>query len=134
LRVTVGEAYEVTTWKELAPTTRDRVRILGSLLVFVSLVLLLLVASGIVNTMLMSVYERVREIGTMLAVGVRRRQVTALFLWEALPLGLGGALVGTAAGWAIIRRFGARGLLISPPGSDTPSWLHPYIETSFLAL
>ena len=63
--------------------------------------LLVIVLTGIINTMLMSVFERVREIGTLLAVGVRRRQVMSVFLLEAGVIGLvggaGGAAVGSGA-------------------------------------
>ena len=126
----LGGEYEVTTWADLDPMTKTRVSSLGYVLFFIGLVLFLLVATGIVNTMLMSVYERVREIGTMLALGVRRRQVTALFLWEAGALGLLGSGLGTALGYGLVRWLG-RGLTIRPPGGD-PLTLYPYVELSFL--
>lgn len=126
----LGSEYEVTTWADLDPMTKTRVSSLGYVLFFIGLVLFLLVATGIVNTMLMSVYERVREIGTMLALGVRRRQVTALFLWEAGALGLLGSGLGTALGYGLVRWLG-RGLTIRPPGGD-PLTLYPYVEVSFL--
>lgn len=126
----LGSEYEVTTWADLDPMTKTRVSSLGYVLFFIGLILFLLVATGIVNTMLMSVYERVREIGTMLALGVRRSQVTALFLLEAAALGLLGSALGTALGYGLVRWLG-RGLTIRPPGGD-PLTLYPYVETSFL--
>jgi putative ABC transport system permease protein len=126
----LGSEYEVTTWADLDPMTKTRVSSIAYVLFFIGLVLFLLVATGIVNTMLMSVYERVREIGTMLALGVRRRQVTALFLWEAGALGLLGSGLGTALGYGIVRWLGL-GLTIRPPGGD-PLTLYPYVEVSFV--
>jgi putative ABC transport system permease protein len=133
VRAVLGGDYEVTTWREMDPATRDRTGALRYILLFVALVLFLLVATGIVNTMLMSVYERVREIGTMLAVGVRRRQVTALFLWEAVALGLSSALVGAAAGLSLVRGLGQKGLAIRPPGGDV-TVIHPYVDPAFLVM
>lgn len=130
LAAALGSEYEVTTWADLDPMTKTRVSSIAYVLFFIGLVLFLLVATGIVNTMLMSVYERVREIGTMLALGVRRRQVTALFLWEAGALGLLGSGLGTALGYGIVRWLG-RGLTIRPPGGD-PLTLYPYVELSFM--
>ncbi len=60
-------------------------------------------AAGIANTVIMSVFERVREIGTLMAMGLRRAQIRAMFLIEGLLLGVGaggvGALLGGAATW-----------------------------------
>lgn len=131
LRKVLGEEYQVTTWEELDPSTKTRVASLGYVLLFVALVLFLLVATGIVNTMLMSVYERVREIGTMLALGVRRWQVTALFILEAISLGLGSAILGTSLGYLVVRWLGQRGIPLKPPGGDV-IWTYPSVELRFL--
>jgi ABC-type antimicrobial peptide transport system permease subunit len=72
----------------LDSTNSGREKIIKGLMFVITLVLFLLVLTGVVNTMMMSVYERIREIGTMLAVGVRRHRIRALFLWEALLLAL----------------------------------------------
>jgi putative ABC transport system permease protein len=132
LRAALGGDYEVTTWRDMDPATRDRTAALRWVLAFVALVLFLLVATGIVNTMLMSVYERVREIGTMLAVGVRRRQVTALFLWEAIVLGLSSALAGAGAGLALVRAWSG-GVRFQPPGGDV-TVIYPRVDGAFLTL
>src|SRR5262249_39283155 len=121
------------TWRDVDPMTRDRTTVIRWVLGFVALVLFLLVATGIVNTMLMSVYERVREIGTMLAVGVKRRQVMMLFLWEALALGLCGSCGGASLGLAVVAFLGRRGVSIRPPGSDA-SVMFPHVSWAFLGL
>ena len=133
LRARLGDGYEVHTWLELQPIARDAVARLRYVLVFVALILFLLVVSGIVNTMLMSVYERVREIGTMMAVGVRRRQVVALFLAEAGALGLGGALAGGALGLSVVRWLGARGMHFKVPGGE-PMVIHPTVTAAFVGI
>ena len=50
---------------------------------------------GVLNTMLMTVFERTREIGILRALGWKRTRVLGLVLGEATALGLGGALFGT---------------------------------------
>lgn len=131
VRAALGDAYHVTTWAELDPATRTRASSLGYVLAFVGLVLFLLVATGIVNTMLMSVYERVREIGTMLALGVRRWQVTALFLLEAGALGLLSAVAGIGVGWLTVQALAHKGVVMRPPGGD-PITIYPYVSAGFL--
>jgi putative ABC transport system permease protein len=64
--------------------------------------LALLVASlGIVNTMIMSIYERTREIGTLKAIGASRGDIRRLFMLEAGMIGLLGGLIGLLSGWAL---------------------------------
>ncbi len=131
LRSELGDEFQVTTWEELDPATRTRVSSLGYVLLFIAAVLFLLVATGIVNTMMMSVYERVREIGTMLAVGVRRWQVTVLFLLEAASLGLSSSVFGSLFGYAVVQWLGSRGIPMKPPGGDL-LWTYPHVQPSFL--
>jgi len=75
------------------------------LLIFTSMtvvagVSLLVAALGILNTMLMSVLERVREIGIMKAVGAREGHIQMIFLMEGALVGLTGGLLGLGLGWA----------------------------------
>ncbi len=68
-------------------------------IVYALLMLAILIALiGIVNTLVLSVFERTREIGLLRAVGMRRRQVRAMIRTEAVILALFGALIGVATG------------------------------------
>lgn len=131
LRQALGDQYEVTTWADLDPATKTRVGSVLYVMLFIGGVLFLLVATGIVNTMLMSVFERVREIGTMLALGVRRWQVTALFLAEALFLGLFASTAGVLLGYGIVAGVFRKGFTIRPPGGDVTT-IYPHINGSYL--
>jgi putative ABC transport system permease protein len=71
-----------------------------SAMTVIALVSLLVAALGIVNTMLMSVLERVREIGVMKAVGARDGHIQLIFLVEGALVGLVGGLLGLLLGWA----------------------------------
>lgn len=62
----------------------------------------LLVASfGIANTMIMSIYERTREIGIMKAIGAEDREIKLIFFFEAALIGLAGGIIGVLAAWGI---------------------------------
>jgi putative ABC transport system permease protein len=121
----LGPAYEVSTWDEVLPFMRDAVGRLKIVLRGVSAVLFFIVIFGVINTMLMNVYERVREIGTMLAVGVRRRQVLMLFLFEAGIIGLVGGLVGIAVGMSLTLLSSRIGIPLTPPGGVFPQIIRP---------
>ncbi len=58
---------------------------------------------GIANTMVMSVFERTKEIGILRAMGWKRWQILALIQFEAAALGLGGGFLGIALGWSALR-------------------------------
>jgi putative ABC transport system permease protein len=81
---------------------------LGSIVV----VLVVLAAS---NTLAMTVMERIRELGTLRAIGTGRGQIAAMILAEAVWLGLLGALAGAALGLAAIRVLNAAELKMPPP-------------------
>ena len=71
-------------------------------LVYALLALAVLIALiGIVNTLMLSVFERTREIGLLRAVGMRRRQVRAMIRSEAVILALFGAIIGIVVGTAL---------------------------------
>ncbi len=76
-------------------------RLIFSAMTVVAVVALLVAALGIMNTMLMSVLERVREIGVMKAVGARDGHIQLMFLLEGALIGLTGGVLGVLVGWAL---------------------------------
>lgn len=131
LRASLGPDYEVHTWRELQPFVRDiiarQVFVLGA----IAFVLFVIVLTGIINTMLMSVFERVREIGTLLAVGVRRRQVMVMFLIEAAVIGAIGGAAGIALGRAVVGYFGWRGIPFKLSGVSGSNVMYPFNTLEF---
>jgi putative ABC transport system permease protein len=125
LQAALGPDVEVSAWNEVMPFLQDIMDRLRIILGGITVVLFVMVVFGVVNTMLMSVFERVREIGTMMAVGLKRRQVMTLFLLEAGALGTVGGLVGAALGFAINAYYAVEGVLISPPGSQYKQMVRP---------
>ena len=69
----------------------------------ISIIALVIGAIGVMNTMVMSVFERTREFGVLRAVGWTRARVLALVLGESLLISLGGAAVGVGAGFVAVR-------------------------------
>jgi len=89
-------------------------------LAILSMFLFLASATGIVNAMLMSVHERTREIGTLRALGMRRRVVVRLFVLEGLALGVVSAGLGVGLGAGLVLYLGARGI---PMNTVTLAWM-----------
>lgn len=128
----LGDEYEVQTWRDLSPMVIDSFAQRRVILNYVTAVFLLIAMIGVLIAMLMSVLGRTREIGTMMAVGMRRRQIISLFMVEATVLGFFSCVVGAVVGEAIVAFFAWRGLAITPPGGATPLLLHPNLELSFV--
>ena len=118
-----GPAFEVHTWEKLSPFY-NIARMIDVMTFFVKLMLIAIVLISIMNVMVMAVYERIREIGTIAAIGTLPGKIVAMFLIEGFSLGLFGAVVGDILGIAVISvlnvakltfSFGRqKGLLLSP--------------------
>jgi putative ABC transport system permease protein len=77
--------------------------VMDSLLGAIGTIALIIAALGIINTMLMSILERTREIGVMKAVGGSENEIKFIFFVEAACIGLVGALFGLLLGWVVTR-------------------------------
>jgi len=90
-------AFEIHTWEELSPFS-NIARMIDFMTITMKLIMIAIVLISILNVMMMSVYERVREIGTMSAIGTAPGKIMGLFLAEGLSLGLISALAGNIIG------------------------------------
>jgi putative ABC transport system permease protein len=80
------------------------------------MVILAITASVIINTLIMSVYERTREIGILSAVGMRGGRIMSLFLAESAFLAVGGAIMGIILGVLGVSLFNIKGFYIGNMG------------------
>jgi len=94
--------YEVDSWYTLNPEMMQAFAVNEQVMSLFGLVVLLIAAVGILNILLMAVFERTREIGILAALGLKQRQILALFLQEGVLMGLLGALAGSVLGGAVV--------------------------------
>jgi putative ABC transport system permease protein len=92
---------EVHTWADLSPFA-TLARMIDLMTVFIKVVLVSIVLVSVMNVMVMAVYERIREIGTIAAIGTRPSRILSLFLAEGLLLGALGTALGTLVSLAAI--------------------------------
>lgn len=119
---------EVMPWDVIAKIFKDIMNIQNAVFWVVKVVLLIIVVSSIINTMLMSVFERVREIGTMMAIGMLKQKVTILFLMETVILGIIGGVIGICLSGIILTFFNIHGFTYTAPGTDFPLTIYPYVN------
>jgi putative ABC transport system permease protein len=132
LQAAVGPGFEVSTWHDVAPWVDEVIARNQKALDFCAFIFLFVALLGVVNTMLMSVFERTREIGTMMAVGVRRRQILVLFLLEAAFLGLFGGVFGAAVGGGLIAHYTQHGISFRLSNMAMPLHIRPWIDPAYL--
>jgi len=94
-------AFEVHTWEKLSPFF-NIANMIDLMTFFIKLMLIAVVLISIMNVMIMSVYERVREIGTIAAIGTLPGKILSMFVVEGFCLGLIGIIAGNLLGMAIV--------------------------------
>jgi len=134
LQAAVGPELEVSSWHDVAPWVDDVVAAYRFMLGMCTLIFFTVALLGVVNTMLMSVFERTREIGTMMSVGVRRRQILTLFLVEAGLLGLSGGALGALGGDVIVLFLGHRGIAYKLGEMTAPMHIYPRVDFGSIAV
>ena len=99
-------ALEVLPWTDILPELKGAIDAKRRNTRAIDLIVFLIVALGILNTMTMSTFERTREFGVMASLGTRRRRILAMVLLEALLQGLIGFAAGFALAWALFHAVG----------------------------
>ena len=93
--------FEVHTWEGLSPFY-NIARMIDVMTFFIKLMLIAIVLVSIMNVMIMAVYERIREIGTIGAIGTLPGKILSMFVIEGFSLGVFGAIIGNIVGLAIV--------------------------------
>jgi putative ABC transport system permease protein len=121
---------EVVTWEQVDLELVGIREYQNAVLTVILGVVFVIVALGIVNTLLMAMYERVREFGVVMAIGARPSWIRQLIIIESLIVGLLGALLGLAGGAALIIYYGQYGLHL--PLGEAVGFFMPFDPVLFL--
>jgi len=100
----------VHTWEELAPDAAmmNDFMILYYF-IFIGIIMLAL-AFGIINTMLMAILERTKELGMLMAIGMNKKRIFSMIMLETIFLTSAGAVAGMFVGWGLVSMLGRTGI------------------------
>jgi ABC-type lipoprotein release transport system permease subunit len=134
----VGDDLEVTRWSDLDKYLASMLKVMDGFVVVWMVVVFLAMSFGLVNTLVMAVFERVREIGLMLALGVRPLLILGQVVVESTLLLAMGLALGSVLAWATVQPM-KDGVDVSIVGQGMEMWgmssvLYPELLTSDIVL
>jgi len=100
----------IMSWKDIQPELGMITEWLDVMLYFVMIIILLALGFGIVNTMLMVIMERVKELGMLMAIGMNRIRVFTMIMLETIFLSLTGGVIGMVIAAFLVNYFGETGI------------------------
>ncbi len=125
--------YLVEGWYDIDPYLEMTSSLTAYMLVIFMSIIMLALGFTIVNTMLMVVLERTKELGMIMAIGMNRRKIFAMIFYETLLLGFVGGIIGIGISILFTQYFGRVGIDISGVAQGFEalgysSVMHPYLE------
>lgn len=108
-----NSGYQILTWTGMNELVLQTEELASSYMVMLYLIVLAVTATVIVNTLIMSVFERTREIGILSAIGMKSWRIMTMFLVESSLLAVGGILMGLVMGLLVVSLLGIYGFRIT---------------------
>jgi len=127
----------VEEWKELSPELKMLDDYMGFINYVFIIIILLALGFGIINTMLMVVLERTKELGMLMAIGMNKLKVFLMIMTETVLLSLSGGVLGMIISYVVIRFFAKYGLSLGSGNTEIfesigyEAIMYPKIELSF---
>ena len=102
--------YSVQKWNEVNPSLEAMQGMMAVSTFIMVLIVLIALVFGLINTMLMVVMERRKELGMLRALGLTNSKVARMIVLETVLLGIIGGLIGNAISYVAIKFYGIRGI------------------------
>ena len=111
LKESIGDdRYEILTYEDLLPFVIVQMNLYFQMMMVINIIIGMALIFGIINAMLMSVFERINEIGVLMSIGMKNSRIFMMIEIEALLLGGFGTLIGVLAGYLITIPLAAYGI------------------------
>jgi putative ABC transport system permease protein len=112
-KVLSGSSVKVSEWSESVPDVAGMLRFNAAMFKLVSFILFFVITLGLVNIVMMNVFERTKEFGVMLALGTRPDEVWSIIILECFLLGVGSSILAAILGWSLIGYYSHTGFDLS---------------------
>jgi putative ABC transport system permease protein len=135
---TVYPDLTIRTWAEISPQLSLYYQMGMTMFLIILIIILMALAFGLLNTMLMSVFERIRELGMLMSIGMSKRRVFLMIVFETIFLTITGAIVGMLVGVTTIKMVSKNGINLAPLGGDTlqdfgfEPVIYPFLDGSLI--
>ncbi len=126
--------FQLVPWRDLADFYNKTVNLFSKQVLVVKILIAAIIILSISNTMSMAVIERTGEIGTAMALGVKRTGVLRQFVLEGLVLGFVGGVTGALLGWLLSLGISAVGIPMPPPPGMDQGFSAEILVTGSLAI
>ena len=120
----IASGEEVMNWKELSPEMSYLTEIMDLYMYIFIIIILLALLFGIINTMLMVVMERTKELGMLMAIGMNKRRIFSMIVLESILLSLTGGVIGILVGAFASYYFGIHPI-------DLSMWAEGYQQLGY---
>ena len=128
--------HQIDSWRGIAPELGYADKMMNLILIIFLIIIMLALAFGIINTMLMAVLERKKELGMLLSIGMNKRKVFWMIIWESIFLALISGPLGLISSYLAITTFANHGIDLSFAAKGLKSvgiesTIYPYVENRF---
>jgi putative ABC transport system permease protein len=127
-----NRGLESNTWRDVSAFFVGVMEKQNAVVFALCLIFYCIVISSIANTMVLSLFERKKEIGTMMAIGIKYKHVIKLIIMESTIIGSIGSFVGVLLSAVIISILSNTGMSYKPPTGDDMVTIYPLINSTFM--
>lgn len=126
--------FEITPWHQLADFYNKTIVLFSKQVLAIKIIIAIIILLSISNTMSISVMERIGEIGTAMALGVKQKEILRMFLMEGTLIGCIGGALGVIIGYSLASIISSIGIPMPPPPGMARGYTGEILVTQSMAL
>jgi len=122
LQESLGDEYEVLSYAEIMPLLMTMMDMSQQSMIFIYVIIGIAMIFGIINALLMSIFERIQEFGVLMSIGMKNNRLFLMIVLEAIVLGVIGIIGGTIIGGGITMQLESSGMNFGAFSEGLAAW------------